>query len=257
MSAKTLIRFDDVCPTMDWTQWRRAMEVVEAAGAKPLLGVIPDCRDPELQRDTPRADFWEYIARLKEQGFTIAMHGCHHVFDSNTHGIVNRTPRSEFAGHSYEVQYKKIKYGKDIFASHGISTDIFFAPAHSYDETTLQALADNGFQYISDGKSAKPFVRNGIICIPCRSSGCPKIGKSGYYTAVFHAHEWTRPDKAVGFQKLERLCREHRDALCSFDEFAARPCGAYYTQLLNEKLYLLYDEQLRSALRRLKRGCIW
>lgn len=252
MGTKILIRFDDICPTMDWTQWQRAMDVLEPAGARPLLGVIPECRDPELQLESAREDFWDYVAGLQKLGFTIAMHGCHHVYDSDMHGIVNLTPRSEFAGHSYKIQYEKIKKGKEVLSQHGINTDVFFAPAHSYDEFTLMALADNGFRYISDGKSARPFLRQGIVCIPCRSSGCPEIGKDGYYTAVFHAHEWTKPEKAAGFQKLVRLCREHREELCSFEDFAAWPRGGQQTQLLSEKAYMLYDCRIRPTLSGLK-----
>ena len=29
METKILIRFDDICPTMDWTQWDKAAEVLE------------------------------------------------------------------------------------------------------------------------------------------------------------------------------------------------------------------------------------
>ena len=129
--------------------------------------------------------FWDYLKALQADGFAIAMHGYLHLYDTNAQGIVNGTSLSEFAGHSYEEQYEKIRKGKEILASHGIQTDIFFAPAHSYDENTLRALSANGFKYVSDGKSSKPFVREGIICIPCRSGGCPRIRKYGCYTAVF------------------------------------------------------------------------
>ena len=122
--------------------------------------------------------------------------------------MVNNRVGSEFSGHSLEVQVEKIRKGKEILQSHGINTDIFFAPAHSYDDNTIKALSLCGFKYISDGKSRKPFYRQGILCIPCRSGGCPKIGKGGYYTAVFHAHEWVRPDKKKGFEDLVHLCKE-------------------------------------------------
>lgn len=172
-----LIRFDDICPTMDWNQWNRAVKVLERYHVKPLIGVIPDCQDPELQINEPYSDFWQYIKKLQCKGYTVAMHGYLHKYDSAKHGIVNVTPHSEFAGHTYEEQYQKIKRGKAYLECHGIFTDVFFAPAHSYDENTLKALAANGFKYVSDGASSKPFVREGVLCIPCRSGGCPKIEK--------------------------------------------------------------------------------
>ena len=256
MSTKILLRFDDICPTMDWTQWQRAMDVLEASNARPLLGVIPDCQDPDLLINPQREDFWQYILQLQARGFTVAMHGYRHVYDTNARGIVNRTPHSEFAGHSYKEQFEKIRNGKEILNNHGIETDIFFAPAHSYDLNTLKALAANGFRYVSDGKSAKPFLREGVLCIPCRSSGCPRIRGGGYYTAVFHAHEWTRPDKAAGYTALQRLCKEHRTELCAFPEYVSRPAGRPQLQLAGERLYLRYEYDVRPVLSRIKHAII-
>lgn len=172
---KILVRFDDICPTMDWNQWNRAMKILKLYHVKPLIGVIPDCQDPDLLIDLLRRDFWDYLKALQADGFAIAMHGYLHLYDTNAQGIVNGTSLSEFAGHSYEEQYEKIRKGKEILASHGIQTDIFFAPAHSYDENTLRALSANGFKYVSDGKSSKPFVREGIICIPVDQVGALEL----------------------------------------------------------------------------------
>ena len=57
-------------------------------------------------------------------------------------------------------------------------------------------------RYISDGKSEKPVEREGILCIPCRFGGCPKIKDSGYYTAVFHAHEDVYKRQALCFKEM-------------------------------------------------------
>lgn len=244
-----LIRFDDICPTMDWNQWNRAVKVLERYHVKPLIGVIPDCQDPELQINEPYSDFWQYIKKLQCKGYTVAMHGYLHKYDSAKHGIVNVTPHSEFAGHTYEEQYQKIKRGKAYLECHGIFTDVFFAPAHSYDENTLKALAANGFKYVSDGASSKPFVREGVLCIPCRSGGCPKIEKKGYYTAVFHAHEWVRPEKADGYIQLEKLCEEYSKDIVSFEEYCKRPEGNAILQKLNEKGSLFYEYTVKPVLR--------
>lgn len=249
MQRKILIRFDDICPTMDYTQWGRAVEILEKYNIKPLLGVIPDCRDPELQIESPHADFWQYMHDLQGKGYKIAMHGYHHVYDSKTRGIVNTSDLSEFAGHPYEVQFDKIAKGKQALHEHGVDTDVFFAPAHSYDENTLKALAANGFKYVSDGKSIKPFVRQGVVCIPCRSGGCPKINRGGYYTAVFHAHEWARPEKAAEYYALKALCENHHDNIVDFDTYAARKCGNNIVQLADEKIWLVWDYKLKPILR--------
>ena len=36
------VRFDDICPTMDWEQFGRAAELMDKYDIKPLIGVIPE-----------------------------------------------------------------------------------------------------------------------------------------------------------------------------------------------------------------------
>ncbi len=254
---KILIRYDDICPTMDWTQWNRAVEVLSKYGAKPLLGVVPDCQDTILHIDPPRADFWEYLKGLQAQGWALAMHGYQHHYDKVAKGLVTRRGSTEFAGHPYQMQYEKIKKGKGILESHGIFTDVFFAPSHSYDENTLKALSANGFKYISDGKTSKAVLRQGIICLPCRSFGAPKMQKGfHYYTAVFHAHEWTRPDKAAGFDALANLCANHTDELVDFSTYKQQPLGNMQVQGALEKIYLVWEHVIKPPLAKLKRKII-
>lgn len=249
---KILIRFDDICPTMDFIQFEKALKVLRNYNIKPLLGIIPDCRDTELQIEPYHEDFWEYIRRLQSEGYKLAMHGYTHVYDIQKRGIVNIGFRSEFAGHAYQEQYERIKKGIEVLKAHGIETDIFFAPSHSYDLNTLRALYENGFKYISDGMSAKPVTRNGIVCIPCRSAGVPKIKKRGYYTAVFHAHEWVRPDKASGFEELKRLCEDYKDDIIDFDSYNDRAAGNFYVQIFSEWVYVKYERYIRPALSDIK-----
>ncbi len=240
---RILVRFDDICPTMDWNEWKRAMDILTLHHVKPLLGVIPENRDPDLRIAPPRKDFWEYLIDLQAQGFAIAMHGYIHLYDTSVRGIVNDTFHSEFAGHTYDEQYEKIRKGKEILAKHGIETDIFFAPSHSYDTTTLEALAANGFRYVIDGKSIKPMKRKGVICIPL---GTPK---SDYYVEVFHAHEWVRPDKADGYASLKKLCEEHEDSIVDMPAFLSRPLGNPLVQLLSEKISVVFDRNIKPVLR--------
>ena len=98
---KILLRFDDICPTMNWDQWNKAKVLLDKDGVKPLLGVVPDNYDPELQIDETREDFWEYIKELQQNGYSIAMHGYHHKFELKADGIVTKNKISEFAGLPY------------------------------------------------------------------------------------------------------------------------------------------------------------
>lgn len=248
LNRKILIRFDDICPTMDWHQWDKAKSMLDSVGAVALLGVIPDCKDPDLMIDTPREDFWEYIKNLQCKGYTIAMHGCYHVFDIRSKGLVTPKKQSEFAGHSYEVQYQRIKYGKSILSDHGIDTDVFFAPAHSYDRNTLRALSACGFRYISDGKSQKPYQLDGIICLPCRNSGAAKIGNKEYYTSVFHAHEWTWENKRRDYQAFENTIISYSQDIVSFEEYSSQPMGSQPIERMKEKCFAEYQNRVRPIL---------
>lgn len=212
--------------------------------------MIPDCQDEELLIDAPRPDFWQYIKDLQDKGYTVAMHGYLHKYDSATHGIVNVTPRSEFAGHSYEEQLEKIKQGKAVLEQHGIFTDIFFAPAHSYDENTLKALRVNGFKYVSDGASSRTFVREGVLCysVPCQE-GAHKIGKKGYYTAVFHAHEWVRPERQTAIFSLKSCVRNIPRTSFHLKNTVSVLRGNAILQKLNEKGYLFYEYTVKPVLR--------
>lgn len=236
---KILLRFDDICPTMNWEQWEKAKQMMDKAGVTALLGVVPDCTDPDLKIDTPRPDFWEYIRELQNQGYAIAMHGYHHQFEIKADGLVTKNKISEFAGLSYEKQLEKMQKGMAILKSHGIVTDVFFAPAHSYDDNTLRALDACGFKYVSDGLSSKPYMKQGIKLLPCRSGGVPRMEKkNGFVTAVMHAHEWVREEKRGEFLKFEGLLRDYLDEIVRFDEFCQWKAGNALVQRTMEKGYL-------------------
>lgn len=251
-NPKILIRFDDICPTMNWEQWYRAKRALDSIGATALLGVIPDNHDKDLMIDAPREDFWEYIKDLQHQGFAIAMHGYQHVFDIQASGLSTPKKHSEFAGHSFEEQNRRIIEGKKILAEHGIHTDIFFAPAHSYDDNTLKVLAANGFHYISDGKSFKPYKRHGIICFPERTGGIPKIKNDGrYYTVVLHAHEWERPEGNVVREKFESMLSVNSDNIVSFDIYIKQLYGSAVIERIWERSYLWLAYIKHKIVRRL------
>lgn len=250
--VKILIRFDDICPTMNYEQFMRAMVLLDKYNIKPLLGVIPDCCDPDLKIDQQRDDFWDFVRGLERKGYTIAMHGFQHVFTTSTRGIVIKRHVSEFAGHNLSEQIEKVRSGKEILASQGIYTNIFFAPAHSYDENTIKALSKCGFKYMSDGKSSKPYVWHGVKCLPDRAAGCPRIKGEGCYTAVFHAHEWVLNDKSVDYEKLVELISNYRDSIVSFDEYSRIPSGNLYIELVKEKIYVFFERYLLDVLRKIK-----
>lgn len=253
---KILIRFDDICPTMDRKQWELADRILRRYHIKPLLGVIPDCTDPDLQIEPPFGGFWDWIRELQNRGYKVAMHGVHHLYITQDRGMVDNVRHSEFVGVPYEEQVSMLRQGKKILEEHGIYTDVFFAPAHSYDENTLRALSCVGFRYISDGKSEKPYMQHGIKCLPCISGGVPRLlRQGGYYTAVFHAHEWVRPEKASGYNALKKICEKYNNSIVSFDEYAAQPLGNYTMEKMSERFTVTYFRYIRPKLSAIKK-CI-
>lgn len=251
---KTLIRFDDICPTMDWHQWNRAEKLLQKYDIKPLLGVIPDCQDPELQIDPPRLDFWKWVKDKQDEGYAIAMHGVYHLYKTKERGLVSNGYNSEFAGLSYEEQIEILLKGKEILKKHGVATDIFFAPSHSYDENTIKALADCGFKYISDGKTLKPVCRHGIICIPCKSRFKGFFIREQYQTEVHHTQNWQYSQLAYGYTKFIKDCQN--DNIVDWLEYIDRPNGNLFIQNLYEKYFLFIERNIYPLLGKIKHSLL-
>lgn len=241
---KILIRFDDICPTMDFHQFQIAMELMDKYCVKPLVGVIPDCMDTDLRMSQQAPQFWEFVKSLHAKGYTIAMHGYTHVFDSQSRGMVVNRIGSEFAGYPLEIQEEKLLKGKSILERNGIHTDIFFAPGHSYDINTLKALSNCGFRYMSDGKSPKPYSLFNVKCIPCKSGGIPRMRFGKYHTVVIHSNEWNTLKGMQCYEQFVRLLHEHHSDIVTWDEFSSVPCGNTCVQRIFERMYVQYQKYL-------------
>ena len=147
------------------------------------------------------------------------------------------------------MQLEKICKGKDILLKHGIETDVFFAPAHSFDDNTLRALAECGFKYVSDGYSKRPYERYGIKMLPFRI-GMPNFNKKkGYFTAVMHAHEWVFEIKANAYLQYQEIITNHSSEIVTFDIFKEWRDGISLVEILREKIYLFYRLSKLSLLK--------
>ena len=107
---KIALRMDDITADMNWDNFFRLKELFDKAGIRPLLGVVPDNRDASLSCMKERADFWELLLELQEEGWSIAQHGCRHVYTTKKGGLFPLNHFSEFAGLSYERQKKLIAH---------------------------------------------------------------------------------------------------------------------------------------------------
>ena len=84
--------------------------------------------------------------------------------------------KSEFAGLQLEEQVIKIKNSWDILERHNIKPEIFFAPAHTFDYKTLQALMDaSPIRIISDTIAWDVYTERDFWFIPQQSGSVRKL----------------------------------------------------------------------------------
>jgi hypothetical protein len=62
--ATYLLRFDDLCPTMSKERFDRFMNIVKRHRIRPILAVVPDNQDPELNVNDPDPAFWNRMRDL-------------------------------------------------------------------------------------------------------------------------------------------------------------------------------------------------
>lgn len=213
---KIAIRLDDITPDMDWAKFLRFKELCDLYQVKPLIGVVPENKDSMLCVDEKREDFWEYLLQLKNEGWMIAQHGCTHIYSTKKKGCFPLNALSEFAGRPFEEQLTCLKCGKQILEGHGIFTDIFMAPAHSYDQNTLKALKEAGFTKITDGFGDAPYVWQGMTFYPIsfkQSSSLKR--KKGYTTFVLHVNTMNDSD----FKRYETIFAEQKENLISYQQY--------------------------------------
>tara|TARA_Y100000590_G_C15480078_1_gene923624 strand:- start:105 stop:842 length:738 start_codon:yes stop_codon:yes gene_type:complete len=169
MKTGYIFRLDDIAPNMNWEMMLKVKKLFNKYNVKPILGVIPKNEDQELKKyPLCKSNFWEEIKNYRNEGWEIAMHGYEHLYDMKCKKIdyLEHGGRSEFVGHSYETQLKKIRLGLDIFKKQDLDIKIFFAPNHTFDQNTINACKNLGFKSLIDGYGLTPYSENGIIFIP-------------------------------------------------------------------------------------------
>lgn len=213
---KIAVRMDDITPDMNWENFRFFQKLFEEAGIQPLLGIVPDNRDENLHKEEPRQDFYEVMKDLQKQGYVLSMHGCHHMYSTKKGGIFPLNNFSEFAGVSYTEQKKMLEEGKQLLLEKGIVTDMFMAPAHSYDKNTLRALKELGFTKITDGFGKRPYTYKGLTFYPISFQLSRSLKqKSGYTTMVLHANTITEKDK----ERYTKIFKEYGKDMISYSEY--------------------------------------
>ena len=214
---KIAIRMDDITPDMDWKKFEEFKGLLDEYGIKPLIGVVPDNRDENLNRDEKRVDFWKYVKGLQEDGWVIALHGYQHVYATKKGGCFPLNHFSEFAGIPYEKQLDMLTKGMRILRENGIETDMFMAPAHSYDKKTLKALREVGIRKLTDGFGNRPYLWQGMTFYPISFRLENSLKKEGGFTTmVIHANTMNEKD----MEKYRRIFAEQ--TVISYKEYLAQ-----------------------------------
>jgi len=191
-----LLRFDDICPTMNWRVWAEIESVLIHRDIKPLLAVVPDNQDPGLQVDPPVGDFWERVRSWQARGWTISLHGFQHRYVSANAGLVAVRKKSEFAGLPAAEQQKKLCRGVEILEREGITPRVWIAPGNTFDATTVALLPEVGIRIICDGYFRYPFAslvskeQGSMTWVP-QQLFYFRPAPSGVWTVCYHHNEWT------------------------------------------------------------------
>lgn len=211
--SKYIIRLDDASNFMDSEKWQQMEDLLDKYNIKPLVGVIPDNRDPSLLETYVRdPQFWNKVARWKNKGWELAMHGCYHKYTTEEGGMNPVNKRSEFAGVPLDNQRAMIRHGLEILKSHNIEPKVFFAPSHTFDENTLIALKDESdIRIISDTIANDVYFANGFYFIPQQSG---RVRKLPFKTVTFCYHPNMMKDE--DFDNLSAFLKLNKESFVPF-----------------------------------------
>ena len=217
---KIAIRLDDITPDMDWEKFRRLEMMLDKNQIAPLLGIVPDNQDDNLKRNPAMANFDMQIKKWEAKDWVFAMHGWKHIYTTKKGGMFPLNNFSEFAGVSKEKQREMIYDGKEKLKKMGVVTDIFMAPAHSFDKNTLVSLKEEGFQYITDGFGSMPYEWKELTFLPIAFQKNKDIEKKeGYTTLVFHTNTMNEQD----FLNFEKVLQKHKKDFISYKDYLNVP----------------------------------
>ena len=198
-----LLRMDDISENMNWSLMDKCEKLFDKYKIKPLLGIIPINKDPELLKYPYNSKFWERVTDWKNKGWEITMHGFNHLYtqkSNNKKDIFNYGGNSEFYGLKYSEQLSKIQSGLSEFNKRNIKVRSFFAPNHIYDKNTLKALKESGIKIIIDGYGLFPYFKDQILFVP-QLFYKEIILPFGIQSTQMHINYWKEKD-FVNFENL-------------------------------------------------------
>jgi predicted deacetylase len=210
--ARFILRWDDISRFHDRKKFRALVDLFVKHDVPGLLGVIPDNRDEELRFDTQdETEFIDELRELDKAGWEIGQHGYRHIKHTESGGVWGLNQASEFAERDYDEQIADLQSGRDILRSYGLDPVTFIPPWHSYDKSTLKALAAVGFRALSDGWFLYPRMTCSLLQLPVYLWSAPRrmkmLGRLGsIYTICLHPHLVSEDV----MKSLERFLREEK-----------------------------------------------
>lgn len=231
-----LLRLDDACPTMDVHKWSRIESILDKCRIKPMVGIIPNNKDPKQILAKPDPKFWNKAKDWEYKGWAIALHGYDHCYISDEAGINPLWNRSEFAGVPLDSQKEKISKGIAIFHEHGIEPKYFFAPSHTFDLNTLEVLKEcSQIRIISDTIATKPYKKWGFVFIP-QIGGRPQRMRLEPAIRTICLHPSAMKD--ADFEELELFLNANKDKFISFKDLDLNSVGS--KSILSKVLSFMY-----------------
>ena len=205
--------------------------------------MIPDNADPSMRIEPEKADFWERVRTWQAKGWAIGLHGHRHLYTSSDPGWFGWNARSEFAGLGRPEQEASLRAGLEIFDREQVRPDVWVAPNHAFDATTVALLAELGLPIISDGLALHPYRDDlGLLWVPCQLWGFRRRA-IGTWTVCLHPNAWGPADVA----RFARDVRSFRDAIVDLPGIARRFDHRKRSAL---DVGLLVERRLRRALSR-------
>lgn len=208
--------------------------VLDELGIKPIVAVIPESRDQKLMFDAPDEKFWHKVRAWQSKNWTIALHGhTHQMHKTTSPSILPYHQRSEFVDLPYSKQAEKMRASWQIFTGENVYPKVWVAPAHCFDEITLQALCDEtGIKVVSDGLALDVYYERGLYWIPQQLWSLTKRF-FGLWTVVLHPNSMS-DEEIKNFGQLVR--KEYSGQIISFSDikFTERP------KTIRDRIYNTY-----------------
>jgi predicted deacetylase len=233
-----LLRLDDACPSMNHRNWNYIEGILDSQNIKPMVGIIPNNQDASLLYDEYDTNFVKNLKEWEKKGWSLAMHGYDHRYCSMKGGINPVHNRSEFAGVALEKQKEKIGMGIKYFRDSDFHIDYFFAPSHTFDQNTIEALkTESNIRIISDTIAFNPYKKYGIIFIPQQFGRFRVINIPGIWTFCYHPN--VMDDNTI--VQFSDFIKKHKQRFVSFGELdLTKVKNITLKDILYQKIYFMF-----------------